>query len=483
MSKIRRALVFSILTQHSIQIISLISIATIARLLKPAEIGTYAVASSLIFLAIEIRTLGAGQYLVRESQINDQKIRSASGLMVLMSWSLAAVIAILAPVIAGFYEEPAIAHILWITSPIFLIAPFSSISASLLNRNMDFHKLFVVKITSNALSTIGTISLILLGFSYYALALGALSMAVIEFLLLLHYRPTGAPWLPSFSHMREIVRFGLFASGGNMLQQFTPNIPSLVLGKVSSMADVGMFSRGLGAIVFLNRMFLLAIKPVILPHLASVKRENECVAEAYLKAIVLQAAFCMPLFAVVNLAVYPMIRALFGDQWDAAVPIASILSIWAFFQSVHYFSGDALIAVKKESIMFTKELLMFVVRLVSILVASPYGLHVLAWAMVLSSVVDLLINMWAVKKGLGLGVLRTIRALMPTLMLTAICWLSLFFLTSNFDVTAYNPWISLSVIGVYMTLVWLLFLRLFNYEAWSIILNFLQPLIPARGKK
>ncbi len=68
-----------------IQIVSLFSVAILARLLTPSEVGVFAVASSLTFLASELRALGVGQYLVREEEINQQKIRSATGLMICIS--------------------------------------------------------------------------------------------------------------------------------------------------------------------------------------------------------------------------------------------------------------------------------------------------------------------------------------------------------------------------------------------------------------
>lgn len=71
-------------------------------------------------------------------------------------------------------------------------------------------------------------------------------------------------------------------------------------------------------------------------------------SDTYLKAIKLLTVFSWPVFAVVSVASYPMIRALFGDKWGAAVPIASALSFWAILTSVHYFASQALIVTGDE---------------------------------------------------------------------------------------------------------------------------------------
>jgi len=477
MSKLRNALVYSILSQYSIQFISIISIAILARLLTPAEIGVFAIASSLTFLATELRGLGVGQYLIREKEIDNSKIRSATGLMICMSWGLAALIAASALSVADFYQQSALAIILWIMVPAFILAPFTGIPSALLKRNLHFKEIFIVRLLASIARSGSTIIYVLLGYSYYGLALGILTGAIVECLSMNYYRPAGTPWLPSFSGIkRSMIRFGMYVSGGNLLQQFSQSIPDLVLGKVTTMTEVGLFSRGLGLILFINKILVLAVKPVVLPHLSKVNREGDSVADAYLNAIVLQSAFCVPVYAAINLVSFPVIRAMFGDQWDFAVPIASILALWAIFQSIHYFSSQALLAVKKEKVMFSKEVAIFTARLVAIVCAAPYGLEAVAWAMVISGVVEFVINTYVVKMVLGLKVHQQIIALLPTLFVTLISWLSLLFLTSIYDIEGNNAWLSLAVIAPYAIVVWLLSLWLVKHQAWPIIVQMAQKL-------
>ena len=46
----------------------------------------------------------------------------------------------------------------------------------------------------------------------------------------------------------------------------------------------------------------------------------------------------------------PVIITLFGDQWGAAAPIASILAIWGGIVSIHAFYGPLLISLGKEKL-------------------------------------------------------------------------------------------------------------------------------------
>lgn len=480
MTKVRSALVFSILTQHSRQVINLFTIIILARLLTPTEIGVFAVASSLVFLAIELRALGVGQYLIREKEIDKEKIRSALGLMILVSWGMALIIAISAPYIADFYNEQALTVILWIIAGTFLFTPFSSLPDALLTREMKFKPLFIVKISSTIILSSSSIILVLLGYSYYGLAMGVMIGGIAHVLLISFYRPKDMPWLPSFSGLKKLLKFGALTSTASTLQQFSLSIPDLVLGRVATMADVGLFSRGLGVVVFLNNILGKAVAPVVLPHLSEIKRAGGDVGEAYLRAVVLLTAICWPIFAVVNLCAYSLIRALFGDQWDVAVPIASALAIWAVLQVTHSFSSYALIAVGKEKLMLKKEVIIFIIRFAAVLSAAPYGILMVAWAMVMAGIAELLINSWAIKKSIGIGYRRLAQDLLPSLIVTVICWGFLKLLSLFIPFESLNSWISLIIVGITMIPVWLLSLRITKHEAWTVVIQMTNRLIPSK---
>ena len=302
MGNVRTAIIFSLITQYSVQIIGFISIIVFARLLTPREIGIYAVAGSVAMLAMELRSLGVVQYLVREEHLTEHKIRTSLGMTVIVSWSLGALICVCAPMVAVFYEYPALKHLLWIMSFQFWMVPFTSVPIALLKRELEFQKLLVIWIAGAVVTFICTVILLLEGYSYYGLGLGVLVGGLSELAVAIYYQPRGTVWIPSFAWVGGLVRFGLLSSATNLFTKFSESIPDLVIGRMGTMANVGLFSRGMGAILFLNRIIVQAVSPVVLPHLANIKRDGGDLADAYLQAIKLQGAFSWPVFAVVNVS-------------------------------------------------------------------------------------------------------------------------------------------------------------------------------------
>lgn len=473
-NSLKVALMFSAIGEYSIQILGFVTIMILARLLSPDEVGVYAVAGTASIIATELSSFGVVQFLIREKNIHENKIRSVLGMAIVVSWGLGLLLILSAPYIADFYDKSAIKNILWILSLSFFVVPFISVPFALWKREMQFRQIAFLKFTGQLVTSVSSIALVLLGFSYYGLALGAAIGMISRFMIALFLKPPGTVWIPEFTLVKSLVRFGFFSSLTNVFTRFTESIPDLVIGKIATMADVGYFSRGFGAVLFLNKILLSAVAPVILPHLAEVKRSGGSVVDAYLRSVKLLLAFTLPAFAVASAASYPMIIGLFGDQWNAAVPIASILAVWVMFFSVHSFSASAFIVSGDEKLMFISGLFVSIFRLALVLSTASQGLEMVAWAMVVSGLIEFCVNTMALKKSIGLMVSKLLMALLPSLFISFMCWLTTILIDYIIVFEETNPFQSLAIVAISLLIVWLLLLRVTKHEAWYLIWDILS---------
>ncbi|PAV24474.1 hypothetical protein CF392_16070 [Tamilnaduibacter salinus] len=116
MSSVRIAVAFSAATRFAMRFIGLGTTIAVARLLTPEEIGTFAIASAVTMLLVEFRVLGAGNYLVREPEIDENSVRSALGLTILICGALGFGILLAGMPVASFYGIPDLAGIFAILS-------------------------------------------------------------------------------------------------------------------------------------------------------------------------------------------------------------------------------------------------------------------------------------------------------------------------------------------------------------------------------
>lgn len=454
MGSIRTAVVFSSLTRFTIRFIGMATTIAIARLLTPEEIGTYAIASAIVMLLVEFRMLGAGNFLVREPQIDEDRVRSALGLTVLICGTLGVAILAASVPVANIYGISDLAPIFAILSVSFFVAPYISIPTALLSRDLAFGIQFYVRVAASVVNAVAVISLILLDFSYFSLAIAQTMGALTQFVILLWIRPNGMQYIPRFTGMKPVAQVGIFSSMAHLLRKSQVALPDMIIGKIGTTSQVGMFSRGLGFIEFLSQTVFNSIQPVALPYMAKSRREAGRVSDAYMKASVLTGALLIPVLGVASLSSLPAIRFMFGDQWDAAAPVASWLAIWAMLRSVHWFASDMLLAVGREGVMLVRESLTFVLLVPAIILLYPGGLESIAKGFTLVGVVEILITTLLVNKILCIRLLDFVRAWLSTMIVLACCLGVTLIVLAAFPVETNPAWLVIGVEALVIPPVW-----------------------------
>lgn len=471
MPTIKQAILYSAVNKYLMSIITLATTVMIARLLTPSEIGVYAIASAVVMLLSEIRLLGAGVYIIREKDLNPHKIRSALGLTILISWPLGAMLLIASPFISRFYGIEEIQVILIILSFGFVLAPFISIPAAILSKNYNFDKLFYIRLISSLTILVSTFIFIKFNLSFYGLALANTVSMVAQAIATFYFVPKEMQWKPRFRGLRPIVSVGIYSSLSNILYRTQTSLPDIVIGKVSTTANVANFSRGLGFIDFLSQLIVSGVKPVTLPYLSNVLRDGGDVTNAYIKATKLLGAFTWPVLAVASVASLPCIRLFFGDQWDSAAPIASILAFWSIIRSIHGFSQQLLLTLRLESTLILKESVVFLTYMALIIYSSQFGLEAIAWAMLASSLIDLIITSYILKIKTGLGIVRMFREFSSNFLLVGVCWGAAYFSQQALELNEMHYSVALIIYASILPIIWITCLRLINHPLFYELLN------------
>lgn len=474
MKGVRQAVIYSSAARYSMKFVGLASTMLVSRLLTPEEIGTFAIASAIVMVMSEFRMLGAGGFLIREKELTPEKIRSVLGLTLIISWTVGLVVLISAWPVSRFYGLPELAWIFAILSGSFFLAPYISIPSSLYSRSMDFAIQFKIRFLATMAGFVTTIGLILLGYSYYALAVGQSMVAVVQFLLFMREQPAEMQLRPSFRGLGEVASFGVFNSLANLLRRATITVPDMVIGKMGTTVQVGVFSRGLGFITFVSQTLTMGVMAVTLPYLSNTRRSGGDMTEAYTRASVLMGGVVVPVLGVASLMSLPAIRLFFGSQWDAAAPLASWLAVWGMFRVVHNFANDVLMASGKERMMLVKELVAFAFLLPAIILAYPHGLEWIARAFVLAGIFEWLWVTVLLRLVIGLSPLRFLRAWLGNLVVTAIC------MSVTLGIGQYLPfsgpgfWQPIVTVALVLPWIWLLSLRLVKHPLFDEVMGLLR---------
>ena len=262
MTTVRRALALSVLERYLSVVLALGSSMVPARLLTPEQVGMYSVTLAVIGLAHVLREFGVGNYLIQQRDLNDDHVRTAFGLALVLGATLAMVIYGAAPWVGRFYNAPEMAGLMRIVALNFLVLPFCSISLSLLRRDMKFKALLYANLAAMSLGTAVTLGLAWAGNGPTSMAVGALVGNLATGFGAWWARGRPPPLRPAFSEWRTVFSFGGKASLIGITSSLSMDANDLIVGKMLGFGPVALISRAQGVINMFQREAMQAIRGV-----------------------------------------------------------------------------------------------------------------------------------------------------------------------------------------------------------------------------
>ncbi|SDP90477.1 Membrane protein involved in the export of O-antigen and teichoic acid [Rhodoferax sp. OV413] len=323
----RKSLFFSFLDRYASLAISVGSSMVIARLLTPAEIGVFSVTMVLLTLVASVRDMGAGQYLVQERELTTERIRAVWAVQLGLGVGLACVVVLASYPVSLFYKEPRMRDIMLVIALNYAINPFGSLTYAWLMREMRFESVALMRFSSALLGALVSMVLAWNGHGPISLAFGSLTATVVGALMASHYRPKSFPWMPGLGEVRRVLSFGSKLTVSSIIGVVSGGAPELLLGKLQNLTAAGLYSRSNGLVQMFNRLVIDAVGSVCLPWFAKQSREEGDFIAPFLKATAYVTVVGWSFCVVIICLAHPIVRVLYGTQWDQSVDLARYLSV------------------------------------------------------------------------------------------------------------------------------------------------------------
>lgn len=410
MSETRISLLYSFTEKYLLLAIATAGTMVLARLLTPQETGIYSVAAVLVGVAQVVRDFGVGQYVIQAPASDPATLRAVLGTSYLLSALLGVLTALLSGPVAAFYGEPGLAGVMRILSINFLLIPLTSVTLPLLRREMRFGAVCAINLASGSCAMAVSVVLAWQGFSYESMAWGALAGAAAGVAASLPLRPRGMPWLPSLRGARKVFSFGAYATGGTLVDEAAVAAPDLIIGKMIGMEGAGLFGKAQSVLAVFRQAVLGAVSPVLLPLYAARAREAGGANAAFLATVSYLTACAWPFFAFIGIAALPLVRLLYGDQWDRAAHLIRIMCVATTLYSMGMMSRYLFVATGQVRLQARLDTVSSLVRVAILLVAAGGGLTAAAWAVVASAVQRTWLTCRYLEKAAGIGPAELARA-------------------------------------------------------------------------
>ncbi|PIN68168.1 MAG: hypothetical protein COV98_00115 [Candidatus Altarchaeum sp. CG12_big_fil_rev_8_21_14_0_65_33_22] len=332
------------------------TIATIilARLLIPEDFGLVALAGIITATIIAfVQDLGFNAALIQRQKDIEEATNIVFYTTIAINLFLFSVIFLIAPFAADFFHEERVTDIIRISAIGLIIGAFSAGHVGLMIKNLEYGKVMKINIIVSAISSLFSVILAFLGFSYWSLVYGSLLVAPLGVILYWYF----SSWRPKISYNKKVARemfgFGGLITFGNLLGFFMKNTDKFFIGKFLNASSLGIYDMGHNWGLIGANQIATVLNNVLFPTFSTIQNEKEKIKDASLKALKYTNLVTIPI-AFGTIVIAPeLVTFILGEKWIESIPVLQIFAVYGLFWSilapvwnVFYAMGKAKLVVK-----------------------------------------------------------------------------------------------------------------------------------------
>jgi O-antigen/teichoic acid export membrane protein len=325
-------------TQAVLQIVILV---VLARLLTPAEFGVVGAALVIVGFSQIFSELGVGPAIVQRAKLSQTHMRVGFTLSLILSCLTGIVIMLSAPLFVAFFRMPELKSVVQVLALIFPITGPSIVAEALLQREMQFKQLTIIRLVSYTVGY-GAVGIVLaaIGWGVWALVFAQLGQALINSAIFLLLKREVIGLTLQKKELKQLLNFGTGLSLAKIANYAARQIDNLVVGRWLGAEALGIYGRAYQFMMTPTNLFGSIMNQVLFPAMASVQDEKERLARAYTRALAVIAMFTLPLSGIFIVLAPEIVMVLLGTQWEAVVLPFQILAAVLLFRTSYKISDS-----------------------------------------------------------------------------------------------------------------------------------------------
>lgn len=325
--KAMRSVKWSVLMEVVSRIATPLITVVLAHLLTPSDFGVVATAMIAISFAQMFWDAGLSKALIQTNEPPEEVAHVVFWTNLILGLVIYALLFVTAPWVAVFFNSPASEPVLRVLGLQIVIGSLSSVQQALFTRELDFRRLFWVKLFTAFVPGFVSIPLAFYGFGVWALVAGTLAGQTLNLMLLWNY----STWHPmlrcNLSLARKIFRFGIWVlaeSLGSWLIMWGDN---LIVGIFLGIHDLGVYRVGWSLVTVIFGLMLNPFLPVLFPTFSRLQNDLPALKENFHKVNRIVIALSLPMGIGLLLVGPELAIVLFGSKWQGLGLVLSVLGL------------------------------------------------------------------------------------------------------------------------------------------------------------
>ena len=410
------------------------------RFLFPEDYAVIALSSFFTSLLWAFSKNGIAAALIREKDVDDDILGQFYTLTIIAHTSLFLFLQLLAPVLAGVYDDPRLEDVIRVSSLTFLISLIGFMSGTMLNKEMRFKKLSMVDAASESVGALSTVFMAWYGLGYWSIVFGVLAMETVR---QTGYLIRAGKWVRPgklTSKIKGILDFSWKAALQATVGYSIFNLDIAIAGLYLSTTDLGFYQFAAVLAMMPAVKVLPLLRQVALPVYSKIQDQASQIEYYFLKSQRMSALLFVPVFWGVAATANTMVPAFFGEKWVPAAIIITLYCLSMPMRSLEQLFGPVLKSLNKMNVIIVNTIIFAAILIPGFYIGAQFGSGGMALSWLFSFFISFMIASYRSCRCLNIRFKRFIGAvykphLIGLCMLTATWWLGQYLMQSM------TPWL------------------------------------------
>ena len=402
------------------QLVTFFVAIVLARILAPADYGIIALITVFVTILQVFVDSGLGTALIQKKNADDIDFSSVFYFNIVVCISLYITMFIAAPYIANFYNNTTLTSIIRVLSLKLVISGVKNVQQAFVSRNMLFKRFFFATLGGTLCSAVIGITLAFNSFGVWALVAQQLTNELVGTIILWITVKWSPRILFSWERLQGLLSFGWKLLTSALLDTTYNNIRNLIIGKMYSPTDLAFYNQGQQFPSVIVSNINASIDSVLLPTMSKVQDDHIQIKEMTRRAIKTSTYVMAPLMMGLAFCAEPIVKLVLTDKWLFCVPYLRIFCITYMFYPIHTANLNAINAMGRSDLFLKLEIIKKVVGLALLFSTMWYGVMVMAYSLLVASLLSQIINTWPNRELLKYSYLEQLKDVLPNILLAVL---------------------------------------------------------------
>ncbi len=305
------------ITAHGLRFaLSIVATAIMARLVRPEDYGLIGMVAVAINFFGLFKDMGLSLATIQSAEVNFEQVSALFWINVAVSVVITIMMIAIAPAIAWFYGEPRVTWIALAMAPSFILGGIAVQSEALMRRQMRFFSLSAIGLISLISGYAVGITLALRGWAYWSLVFSQLALLgtnAVGVVLVCQWWPARRANLTADT--RAMLDFGGNITAYSILNYFSRNVDSLLIGKFWGSQQLGFYNKAFQLSALPTDQIDEPLSAVAIPSLSRLVQSESRYRQAYLRMLEKVMIVTMPVITWMIVTADWLVQVVLGPQW------------------------------------------------------------------------------------------------------------------------------------------------------------------------